>query len=77
MIELITLIVVCILSIATTRFLMNRKTIYGYFYIEGGDDPENPEEMNIRISVPSSAYYLDKKQIILRRGDSQDKQSLK
>lgn len=59
-----------------TRWFLTRKTAYGYFYLEELD-PDSPGEFSIRVSIPSDEYYLDKDQIILKRGDSQNKQSLK
>ena len=65
----------CILSAflgsLVTRWLLSRKTAYGYFYLEEVD-PESPGEFSIRVSIPSKQYYLDKEQIILKRGKSQE-----
>lgn len=54
-----------------TRWVLTRKTAYGYFYLEE-IDPNEPGEYNIRISIPKETYYLDKSQIILKRGHSQE-----
>ena len=65
----------CILSAflgsLVTRWLLSRKTAYGYFYLEEVD-PDSPGEFSIRVSIPSNQYYLDKEQIILKRGKSQE-----
>ena len=65
----------CILSAflgsLVTRWLLSRKTAYGYFYLEE-IDPDSPGEFSIRVSIPSNQYYLDKEQIILKRGKSQE-----
>ena len=65
----------CILSAflgcLVTRWLLSRKTAYGYFYLEE-IDPDSPGEFTIRVSIPSNQYYLDKEQIILKRGKSQE-----
>lgn len=65
----------CILSAflgsLVTRWLLSRKTAYGYFYLEE-IDPDSPGEFAIRVSIPSNQYYLDKEQIILKRGKSQE-----
>ena len=70
----------CILSAFlgsfVTRWLLTRKTAYGHFYLEELD-PDSPGEFLIRMSIPSVEYYLNKNQIILKRGDSQNKQGLK
>ena len=42
-----------------------------YFYLEE-IDPDSPGEFSIRVSIPSNQYYLDKEQIILKRGKSQE-----
>ena len=65
----------CIVSAAcgmlVTRWVLTRKTAYGYFYLEE-IDPDSPGEFSIRVSIPSNRYYLDKEQIILKRGKSQE-----
>lgn len=65
----------CILSAflgsLVTRWLLSRKTAYGHFYLEE-IDPDSPGEFAIRVSIPSNQYYLDKEQIILKRGKSQE-----
>lgn len=65
----------CILSAflgsLVTRWLLSRKTAYGYFYLEE-IDPESPGEFSIRVSIPTDQYYLVKEQIILKRGKSQE-----
>lgn len=65
----------CILSAflgsLVTRWLLSRKTVYGYFYLEE-IDPDSPGEFSIRVSIPSNQYYLDKEQIILKQGKSQE-----
>lgn len=65
----------CIVSAAcgmfATRWALTRKTVYGYFYLEE-IDPDSPGEFSIRVSIPSNQYYLDKEQIILKRGKSQE-----
>ena len=65
----------CILSAflgcLVTRWLLTRKTAYGHFYLEE-IDPDSPGEFSIRVSIPSNQYYLDKEQIILKRGKSQE-----
>lgn len=65
----------CILSALLgslmTRWFLTRKTAYGYFYLDE-IDPDSPGEFSIRVSIPSNQYYLDKEQIILKRGKSQE-----
>lgn len=68
--EIISIVVVAWVSSFTTRWLLTRKAVHGYFYMQT-DNPENPEDVTIRVSLPSNQYYLDKKRIILERGDSQ------
>lgn len=68
--DLFGLICMAIVSSSITKWLMTRKTAYGYFYIQT-DNPEDPENVTIRVSLPSNQYYLDKKRIILERDDSQ------
>lgn len=68
--EIVGIIVVALISSLTTRWLLTRKSAYGYFYIER-IDPEDLTEVTIRVSLPSSEYYLDKNQIILKKGNSQ------
>lgn len=66
--EIISIIIVALGSSFTTRWLLTRKAVYGYFYMQM-DNPEDPEDVTIRVSIPSNQYYLDKKRIILERGD--------
>ena len=66
-----TCILFAFLGCLVTRWLLTRKTAYGYFYLEEMD-PNEPGEFHIRISIPKETYYLDKSQIILKRGDSQE-----
>lgn len=65
----------CIVSAAcgmlVTRWVLTRKSVYGHFYLEE-IDPESPGEFSIRVSIPTDQYYLDKEQIILKRGKSQE-----
>lgn len=75
MLDIFIITVGCILSAflscLATRWVLTRKTAYGYFYLEE-IDPNEPGEYNIRISIPKETYYLDKNQIILKRGNSQE-----
>lgn len=75
MLDIFIITVGCILSAflscLATRWVLTRKTAYGYFYLEE-IDPDSPGEFAIRVSIPSNQYYLDKEQIILKRGKSQE-----
>lgn len=53
-----------------TQIIVRRKAGYGYFSIEN-NDPENPEEFDLRIRIQQGQYLLDKRQIILEREKSQ------
>ena len=75
MLDIFMITIGCIISAAcgmiVTRWVLTRKTAYGYFYLEE-IDPDSPGEFSIRVSIPSNQYYLDKEQIILKRGKSQE-----
>ena len=75
MLDIFMIAIGCIVSAAcgmfVTRWVLTRKTAYGYFYLEE-IDPDSPGEFSIRVSIPSDQYYLDKDQIILKRGKSQE-----
>ena len=75
MLDIFMITIGCIVSatfgMLVTRWVLTRKTVYGYFYLEEVD-PESPGEFSIRVSIPSDRYYLDKDQIILKRGKSQE-----
>lgn len=75
MLDIFMIAIGCVVSAAcgmfVTRWVLTRKTAYGYFYLEE-IDPNSPGEFSIRVSIPSNQYYLDKKQIILKRGKSQE-----
>ena len=70
-ITIITYIIPILFACLATRWVLTRKTAYGYFYLEE-IDPDSPGEFSIRVSIPSNQYYLDKEQIILKRGKSQE-----
>lgn len=70
-ITIITYVIPILIACLATRWVLTRKTVYGYFYLEEVD-PESPGEFSIRVSIPSDRYYLDKDQIILKRGKSQE-----
>lgn len=75
MLDIFMIAIGCVVSAAcgmiVTRWILTRKTAYGYFYLEE-IDPDSPGEFAIRVSIPSNQYYLDKEQIILKRGKSQE-----
>lgn len=75
MLDIFMIAIGCVVSAAcgmfVTRGVLTRKTAYGYFYLEE-IDPDSPGEFSIRVSIPSNQYYLDKEQIILKRGKSQE-----
>lgn len=75
MLDIFIITVGCILSAflscLATRWVLTRKTAYGYFYLEE-IDPDSPGEFSIRVSIPSNQYYLDKEQIVLKREKSQE-----
>lgn len=75
MLDIFIVVGACILSAflgcLATRWVLTRKTAYGYFYLEE-IDPNEPGEYNIRISIPKETYYLDKNHIVLKRGNSQE-----
>lgn len=75
MLDIFMITIGCIVSAAcgmiVTRWILTRKTAHGYFYLEE-IDPDSPGEFSIRVSIPSNQYYLDKEQIILKRGKSQE-----
>lgn len=70
-ITIITYVMPILIACLATRWVLTRKTVYGYFYLEE-IDPNSPGEFSIRVSIPSNQYYLDKEQIILKRGKSQE-----
>lgn len=53
-----------------TRIIMDRKTGYGYFSLTN-NNPEDPEEFDLRIRIQNGQHLLDKRQIILKRDKSQ------
>lgn len=59
-----------VLGSVLTRFIMLRKTGYGYFKLES-NDPENPEIFDLTVGFKQGQYLLDKRQIILKRDKSQ------
>lgn len=75
MLDIFMITIGCFVSAAcgmfVTRWILTRKTAYGYFYLEE-IDPDSPGEFSIRVSIPSNQYYLDKERIILKRGKSQE-----
>ena len=75
MLDIFMIAIGCVVSAAcgmfVTRWVLTRKAAYGYFYLEE-IDPDSPGEFAIRVSIPSNQYYLDKEQIILKRGKSQE-----
>ena len=71
MLDIFMITIGCVISTLVTRWILTRKTAYGYFYLEE-IDPDSPGEFAIRVSIPSNQYYLDKEQIILKRGKSQE-----
>lgn len=53
-----------------TQIIVNRKTGHGYFSLTN-NNPEDPEEFDLRIRIQQGQYLLDKRQIILKRDKSQ------
>lgn len=56
-----------IIGTITTRILLDRRSAYGIFSLEPGNDPEDPEVANLRIKVFNNQDIYGKKQIVLYR----------
>lgn len=59
-----------VLGSILTQLIMRRKTGHGYFSLTN-NNPEDPEEFDLRIRIRKGQYLLNKRQIILKRDESQ------
>lgn len=72
MLEIIEILLAALIGGLATRFWILRRTSHGYFYLEPIDEENSPGEFQIRISISSAENYLNKRQIVLTKGKSQN-----
>lgn len=54
-----------IIGTLVTRFMSDRNSAYGIFSVEPGNDPDDPEVVNLRVKIFDNQDLYSKKQIVL------------